>query len=76
MSQLVTIASTSETPGSCTPVAASQLNAMPAYANDINVTGLSSVRYLAPLHIDVLPDSALWDVIFFDGFGVPQGVGD
>jgi hypothetical protein len=39
-------------------------------SNDTAVTGLSSVPYASPLSIRVLPDSALNDEIFFDGFEV------
>jgi hypothetical protein len=45
--------------------------AMPAFPNDPAVTGLSTTHYAAPFHFDVLPDSALDDVIFFDGMGEP-----
>jgi hypothetical protein len=43
------------------------MDTIPMFPADSAVTGISAVPYRAPLSIQVLPDSSLEDVIFFDG---------
>jgi hypothetical protein len=68
LSTLTIISSNSVGGGTCQSLGAALEYAIPVFNNDITVTGLSNVNYSPPLRIQPMPDSALADVIFFDGF--------
>ncbi len=68
VSEPIDINSNSVGGSACSTFSGATDPAIPALRNDINVTGISSSHYVGPFRVQVVPDAALWDLIFFDGF--------